>query len=443
MKFNHVAARALNRPLLLEPSYARILFSAIGGRLNIGGLVDADGAKLDAKAMAALCESYLPRAHDPWTGADTTESSYPVINGVAIISVQGSLMHKSGYIGSRSGCMGYDGIQSQIVSALGNPRVKGILLDFDTPGGEVAGVKALASIIRNASKPIWAHGNEMAASAGCWLASACHRVILSDTAEVGSIGVLMAHADYSAALDQEGIKVTLLYAGAHKVDGNPYEALPESVRTAFQADVDVLRTQFADAVAGYRGITTAQVLSTEAQLYRGRDAVAMGLADEVMSFDDALGAFSETLAKKGGFTKGKSMSKDGNASPSAGEITSEQLAQARESARAEGHAAGLREGATTERARIGAILNAEAATGREATAREFALGTDMAADTAVKLLATVPAADPNANAAARTLQQMASTTHVHPEPAQAEAGEAGKSSLAQRVAALRQAGQRA
>ena len=75
MKYAHIAARALNRPLLLEPGYARILFSAIGGRLNFAGLVDAKGAALDPKAMAALCESYLPRARDPRSGADITDTS--------------------------------------------------------------------------------------------------------------------------------------------------------------------------------------------------------------------------------------------------------------------------------------------------------------------------------------------------------------------------------
>jgi signal peptide peptidase SppA len=443
MKYAHIAARALNRPLLLEPGYARILFSAIGGRLNFAGLVDAKGAALDQKAMAALCESYLPRVRDPWSGADITDTSYAVVDGVAIIPVQGSLMHKSGYVGSSSGCMGYDGIQSQIESALLNSRVKGILLDVDSPGGEVAGVKDLARFISDARKPVWAHANEQSASAAYWLASAADRLMLSDTAEVGSIGVLMAHADYSVALDQEGIKVTLLYAGAHKVDGNPYEALPEAVRAAFQADIDQLRSQFAEAIAGNRGISTAQVLSTEAQLYRGRDAVEIGLADEVMSFDDTLSAFSATLAKQGGFSKGTSMSKDGNASPNAGEINPEQLAQARETGRAEGHAAGLREGATAERTRIGAILGCDAAKGRDATAREFALGTDMSSETAAKLLATVPAADPAASAAAATLAQMGAVTHVHPDAANASAAGGDKPSLAQRVASIQKAGQRA
>ncbi|NVM87624.1 signal peptide peptidase SppA [Variovorax sp. SG517] len=439
MKHAHIAARALNRPLLLEPGYARIFFSALGGRLNFAGLVDAKGEALDQKGMAALCESYLPRAVDPWSGADVTDQSYAVVDGVAVIPVQGSLMHKSGYIGTRSGAMGYDGIQAQIVSALANPRVKGILLDIDSPGGEVAGVRDLARLINAAWKPIWAHANETAASAAYWLGSAAQRLILSETAEVGSIGVLMAHADYSAMLDEEGIKVTLLYAGAHKVDGNPYEALPESVRNAFQADIEELRSQFAEAVAGNRGISTAQVLSTEAQLYRGRDAVEIGLADEVMSFDDALGAFSATLAKQGGFSKGKSMSNGSNASPSAGEISNEQLAQAREAGRAEGHAAGLREGATAERTRIGAILGCDAAKGREATAREFALGTDMAADTAAKLLATVPAVDPAAAAAAATLEQMGNVQLVRPDASGQGGGGGDKPTLAQRVASARQA----
>jgi signal peptide peptidase SppA len=448
MNYQHIAARALNRPLLLEPGYARFFFAALGPRMGISILKDVEGKALDKDAQLALCETYLPRDINPWTGQDETDNSYPIVNGVAVISITGTLVHNGGYVGSKSGSMCYDGIQSQLASAEGNSAVKGVMLKFDTPGGEVSGIQSLGTVINNFSKPIWGHANEQAASGGMWLISACDRVLLTETAEMGSIGVVMAHGDYSKALEGEGIAVTLIYEGSHKVDGNPYEPLPAAVQAEMQADLKTLRTLFASTVASNRGIPTAQVMATEARMYRGQLAVDQGLADSVMSFDDALATFSQTLANRGGSLKGKPMSKlDTNASPAAaGEgnpITAEAhasaAATASATARAEGHAAGVLEGtaagATQERARISAILTHASATGREATAREFALNTNMSAEDATRVLASVPATTSASALAAATLTQMAAADQVKPEAGAGAGSE--KLTLAQRNAAAK------
>lgn len=438
MNYQHIAARALNRPLLLEPGYARIFFAAIGSRLDMAALTDAQGLTTLAEQLPAQAASYSVRAA-------RGDKSYSVRDSVAIIPVEGTLVHKSGYVGSSSGTMGYDGIEAQIKEALNDPMVKGILLDVDSPGGEVAGVQEVARVLGNSTKPVWAHANEMAASAAYWLASAADRLVLTETAEVGSVGVLMAHTDYSKSLSDKGVKVTLIHAGAHKVDGNPYTPLPDAVKAEFQDDIDQLRTLFATSVAVNMGIPTAQVLATEARMYRGQQAVDQGLAHAVMSFEDTLSAFSATLATQGGFSKGKSMSKpDTNASPAAAgegmtaEAHASAVAAASTTARAEGHATGLAEGtaagATQERTRINAILTHASATGREATAREFALNTNMSAEEATRVLAAVPATT-SANAlAAATLSQMAAADQVKPE---AGGSDAGKTTLAQRNAAAK------
>lgn len=445
MNYQHIAARALNRPLLLEPGYARIFFAAIGQRLDVSALTDTQGLTTMAAQLPAQAASYSVRE-----ARARGDKSYAVRDSVAIIPIEGTLVHKSGYVGSSSGTMGYDGIEAQIKEAIADPMVRGILLDVDSPGGEVAGVQEVARVLSNSTKPVWAHANEMAASAAYWLASAADKLVLTETAEVGSVGVLMAHADYSKSLTERGIKVTLIHAGAHKVDGNPYTPLPDSVKAEFQDDIDQLRTLFATSVATNMGIPTAQVLATEARMYRGQQAVDEGLAHAVMSFEDTLAAFSVSLAQRGGSLKGKTMSKpDTNASPAAaGEgtpITAEAhasaIATASAAARVEGHAAGLAEGMTAgaaaERARISAILTSEAATGRDATAREFALNTNMSAEDANRVLATVPATTSASAVAAATLTQMAAGQQVNPEAA---AQGAGKTTLAQRNAAVKGAG---
>lgn len=433
MHYPHIAARALNRPLLLEPGYARHFFAALGPRMQMSALTDAQGHTTPAAG--------LPAQASAWEGDERPRGkTYRVHQGIAILPVAGTLVHKSGYIGSSSGVMGYDGIASQLQDALADPTIKGILLDIDSPGGEVSGVQALATQLAASTKPVWAHANEMAASAAYWLASTATRLVLTETAEVGSIGVLMAHADHSQALATEGIAVTLIYSGAHKVDGNPYAALPATVLAEYQQDLDALRTTFATAVATGRRLSVDQVMATEARLYRGAAAVQIGLADGIASFDDTLKSFSTTLAKPGVIYKGKSMSKpDNNASPQGEGTHPEQSAQATAQARSEalaqglaqGIAQGTREGTAAERQRIAAILTHANAAGREATARALALETDMTADAAIAVLASVPLMGA-ATKAAQALAQMGDLPVVR-----SEADSNTPQTLAQRNAAAR------
>ena len=402
----------------MHAGYARHFFAAIAPRMNVSALIDVQGSETTQANLPALASAYGQRSGG--------EKLYEVQGGVAIVPIEGTLVHKSGYVGSSSGTMGYDGVQTQLQAAFSDPAVKGILLDCDSPGGEVAGVQELGRIVASSSKPIWGHANEQAASACYWLLSQCSQVYLSETAEVGSIGVLVAHADYSAAMEKNGMKITLVHSGANKVDGNPFEALPETVRADIQTSIDDLRGLFAGAVAAGRNMSTEQVMSTEARMYRGQTAVSVGLADKVMSFDNTLAEFQATIASSGVFKKGKTMSNkpDASAPPDqAGVIASAQsdadLLTAESNAHAQGHAAGVIAGATAERARISAILTHENAHGREATAREFALATDMSAESAIKILASVPAINGKQAAA---LAQMGDVAVVRTEaPAAANA----------------------
>jgi ClpP class serine protease len=156
-------------------------------------------------------------------------------------------------------------------------------------------------------------------SAGYALASQADRIILPRTGEVGSIGILVMHADYSPRLSDEGVQITMIHAGANKVDGNPYEPLPEAVRDELQRELEGLRMLFADTVAAGRGgrMSAQAALDTQARVFRGADAVALGLADEVSDMRAAFARFADhihrrpvaatPIAAQGGNTKEPSM----------------------------------------------------------------------------------------------------------------------------------------
>lgn len=282
----HLAQRMFNVPVAIHPAKAEIIVAALSERLGIARVnrlaVDDDEG---AHAVAFRGEGSNPRA------------GYDVAEGVAIIPVAGTLVHKLGQLRPYSGMTGYDGIRQNLLMAIADPDVKGILLDVDSPGGEVAGCFDLVDTIYKArgTKPIWSIVDEMSYSAGYAIASAADRVITPRTGGVGSIGVVTLHLDWSAALTEAGLQVTIITYGDHKADGNPYQRLPKEVRASIQRDIDTMGELFASTAARNRDLSFDAVRDTQARCYLGEEGVKQGLADEVMSPDDAFLAFVESL----------------------------------------------------------------------------------------------------------------------------------------------------
>ncbi|ADE85165.1 capsid protein [Rhodobacter capsulatus R121] len=215
---------------------------------------------------------------------------------MAVIEIAGTLVHRGAWIGQSSGLTSYEGIAAQLQAAVADPAIRGIALDIDSFGGEVAGAFDMADRIRaaRAQKPVQAFVADHALSAAYALASQAGRIILPRTGAVGSIGVVAMHSDMSGALDQKGIAVTLIHAGARKVDANPYQPLPETIRARIAGELEDLRQLFAETVAEGRGrrLDTSRALDTEAAVFRGEAAVFAGLADEVADPVTAFCAFA-------------------------------------------------------------------------------------------------------------------------------------------------------
>lgn len=383
----HIASRVLNTPLLLEPGYARTFFSALAPRLGIAELHDASGEVLTGETMRMRA--------DRFASSRDRERPFELVNGVAVLPVSGSLVHKYGHLKPYSGMTGYDGIIKRAAEAFSDPDVKGVMLDNDTPGGEVSGCfnasRKLREMADQAGKQLWALAYDMNCSAGMALASSAHRRLVTETGVVGSVGVVMAHASFEKHLEEEGIKVTLIHSGANKVDGNPYEDLPSEVLKSFQESTDQLRLEFAQLVAGHMNLTVEDVLATEAAVYRGKAALDVRFADELVNGLDAVGLFSDHLSTQGRtITLGANMSLEPEAKVGTPETPSPAAeASTAEETKPEVTAA---DAAKAEQARISGILQSEAAQGREATANHLAFSTAMSVEEAAAILATMPEA---------------------------------------------------
>lgn len=378
----HIADRVLNRPLFIHPIKAEVILHVLDGRIGV------DGVTLEALG---------PEANRFIANRASASGMNVARDGVAVISIVGSLVNRGAWLGARSGMTSYEGISAQLRDAVGDKSVKAIVLDIDSPGGEATGMISLAEQIRaaRAVKPVIAVVNDMAASAAYGIASSASEIVVSPTSVVGSIGVVLLHLDRSAELQTKGIKPTLIYAGAHKVDGNPFGPLPETVRADLQREIGAFYDKFLAVVEAGRGPRFAAdaARATEARTYLGDEAVKLGLADRIATLDAVLNDLSNPPRRGLSQTKGPQMSEN-NAAPLADNAgySEAQMSAAVAAARVEG--------AAQERARIGAIIRSEAASGREAQAIALALETDIAADAAAKVLDLSPKASSVASRAA-------------------------------------------
>ena len=176
--------------------------------------------------------------------------------------------------------------------AMSDDSIGAVLIDIDSPGGSVYGVGELAAEIIEARsrKPVVGLANSLAASAAYWIGCSCSELFVTPGGEVGSIGVWQAHEDWSKAMEEAGVKTTLISAGKYKVEGNPYQPLGEEAQTFMQSRVDDYYTVFTKAVAKGRGVGIAQVRGGmgEGRVLGADAALAQNMVDGVMTFDDVV-----------------------------------------------------------------------------------------------------------------------------------------------------------
>jgi len=218
---------------------------------------------------------------------------------VAVLPLHGVIAPKANMITRASGGTSTEEFATAFRAAVDDPKVKAIVLDVDSPGGQMAGVPELADIIYGArgKKPILAaaNGEDGAASAAYLLASQADKVYASPSARVGSIGVVTAHVDRSGEEAKAGVKTTLVSAGKYKASMSPFEALSAEGRESIQMLVDHAFGIFIEQVARGRGITPEAV----SQGY-GEGRVAYASAALQMGMIDGVATLEEVIAMAGG-----------------------------------------------------------------------------------------------------------------------------------------------
>lgn len=214
------------------------------------------------------------------------------VESVAVLPLFGTIFPRANMMTDVSGATSAERFGKEFAQLVDDPDVGAIVLDIDSPGGQVGGIRELSRMIYDArgKKPIVAVANQQMASAAYWIGAAADEIVVTPSGEVGSIGVFAVHKDMSGALEKEGVKMSIIKQGKYKAEANPYEPLGEEARAAIQASVDETYEDFVSSVARSRGVSVDVVKQEfgEGRMIGARRAVNLGMADTIGTLDSTV-----------------------------------------------------------------------------------------------------------------------------------------------------------
>ncbi len=288
MKQALLLAEFLSMPWAIMPERMSIVAQIVarwsaGNKLSSEQITEAIGA---APEMRAARKDAANRAGN---------GTIAVLPLYGVVTQRGNMMDDL----SGGGSVSTQRFTQSFRDALADDTVGGILIDIDSPGGSVYGVQELADEIYQArgKKPIMGIANSLCASAAYWIGSSVDQLFVTPSGEVGSIGVICSHDDYSKAMEDAGIKTTFITAGKFKAEGNSTEPLSDEARAFIQTRADDYYQVFTKTIARNRGVGVATVRDGMGQgrCLGAAAALEQGMVDGIATFDEAVKLLSKQM----------------------------------------------------------------------------------------------------------------------------------------------------
>ena len=210
-------------------------------------------------------------------------------DGIGVVAIEGPILRKPDLFARIFfGATSAEDIGEALREAGERDDIKAVFLNIDSPGGTVAGTPELAAAVKalNGSKPVYAFSSGLMCSAAYWIASQARAIYATPSAQVGSIGVVQAVIDNSAALDKAGIKVEVFSVGKYKAMGAPGTPLTDDQRELIQSNLAEIAAEFHDAVLSRGRAIPAEAM--EGQTFSGKQAQRHNLAGMVPDRADAM-----------------------------------------------------------------------------------------------------------------------------------------------------------
>ncbi len=226
------------------------------------------------------------------SGRDRGRISGPAFSKskIAVVDLAG-VMTSSQDIGSRA--VSSRKVIAQLEKYRTDDSVKAIVLRVDSPGGTVVAAQEihgeLMRLREGSGKKVVVSMGDLAASGGYYVACAADRVFASPGTLTGSIGVIMQFPNYMGLFGKIGLGTNTIKSGEFKDVGNGAREMSDRDRRLLQGVVDDVYSQFVEAVAAGRRMTTEQVRPlADGRIFSGRQAMHLGLVDELGDLDAAI-----------------------------------------------------------------------------------------------------------------------------------------------------------
>jgi signal peptide peptidase SppA len=212
-----------------------------------------------------------------------------VEDGIGVVAIEGPILRKPDLFARVFfGATSSEDITAAMREAGERDDIKAVFLDIDSPGGTVAGTPELAAAVAslNAKKPVYAFSSGLMCSAAYWVASQARAIYATPSAQVGSIGVVQAVIDNSAALDRAGLKVEVFSVGKYKAMGAPGTPLTDDQRELISSNLAEIARDFHAAVLAKGRAIPAEAM--EGQTFSGKQAQRHNLAGMVADRAEAM-----------------------------------------------------------------------------------------------------------------------------------------------------------
>jgi len=209
--------------------------------------------------------------------------------GIAVLPVQGTLVYKPSAFELLTGrAEDTQAITELVLQLNDDPKVRGLVLDMNSPGGFLTGGPELAGAVKDFSKPTVAWTGGLMTSLAYMIGSQADHVMSTTSARTGSIGVLASLVDPTRLIENLGVKVLTFknQAAKYKGAGIPGSPLTESHIEDIQSSVEKAFQMFRGMVNSTRPQITDDAM--RGQTFFGADALQAGLVDQLGSLSDAV-----------------------------------------------------------------------------------------------------------------------------------------------------------
>lgn len=182
-------------------------------------------------------------------------------------------------------------IRQQLIESregdLKNNRVKGILLQINSPGGTVTDSDSIFRMIKDYKEqykvPVYAYVDGMCASGAVYSAMSADKIYASDVSLVGSVGVVTGpFFNAVQLLEKIGVDPLMISAGKGKTDLSPFRKWEPGEQKNIQDIVSYYYNSFVDIVTNARPNLSKEKLVKEygAEVFPASEAAKMGYIDE-------------------------------------------------------------------------------------------------------------------------------------------------------------------